>query len=166
MVLKNLVIILNANKPKENSIKLQTRKGSDIENSQFFEIAPHEKEQFKKLEALFPLVKIRNNPTAIYNCHGMTFASKRTGINESDSLKQILKDDNYIEIQEKDILPNDIILFLDKDDNIHHSGIIMYIDEKSHIPFICSKWGSYSEIVHSVYNSLYDTKFIKYYRVY
>ena len=83
------------------SIGLQTRKGRNIRNLQKPQILPHRigmtegfiLEAFPEVDRA--LLQMRRDPTAAYNCHGLTFASRRTGIYELDDLKLILKDDGY-----------------------------------------------------------------------
>ena len=38
------------------------------------------------------------SPTRKYNCHGLTFASRRTWIDETPEVKKVLLDDEYVEV--------------------------------------------------------------------
>ncbi|RXK86870.1 hypothetical protein [Filimonas effusa] len=118
----------------------------------------------------YPAAVFKGQPTAIYNCHGMTFASKRTGIYEEAELLKILIDDNYVEIRElKDVLPGDIVLYYE-DNKITHSGTVCRIEESvanydlRHI-FVISKWSKHKEVVHNVNYSPYSSGLKRYWRI-
>src|SRR5689334_256822 len=50
-----------------------------------------------------------------YNCHGLTFASRRTGIHDDGEINRILKEDGYKPIQAEHVLPGDCILYFNID---------------------------------------------------
>jgi hypothetical protein len=148
-------------------IIVQTRLGNNIKNTQYFEIAPHERAGFEYLRKKYYMATFRGEPTPVYNCHGMTFASRRTGIDESEELWKIIADDNYILLPEEEVLPGDVVLYIDAKGSIEHSGIVVWVPETRSFlkPLICSKWGSYKEAIHSVFDCPYDKLNIRYYRV-
>ena len=90
--------------------------------------------QFEKCITEHPHAKVRNNPSPIYNCHGLAFASRRTTIWNIQEVWKIVKEDNYIEIKDiKDVLPGDLILYIDDDGDIEHSGIVVETPAGGHL---------------------------------
>ena len=85
---------------EKKDIALQTRAGNDITNSQLFEISPIEIALLADIERDHPFVIFRATPDPVYNCHGLTFTSRRTGIDRSDIVHQILFEDGYKIIEE------------------------------------------------------------------
>ena len=102
----------------------------------------------------------------MYNCHGMTFASRRTGIYDDQSLFVILHEDNYIEVEAKQVLPGDVILYISPDGDVEHSGVVVSRSQPPlFIPDVCSKWGKFAEIIHPANDCPYSFTRPKYYRV-
>jgi cytochrome P450 len=83
-------------------------------------------------------------PSRKYNCHGLTFASRRTWIWKPAEVAKILADDEYVRVELADVLPGDIVLYVQNGD-IEHSGIVMSLGP---VPMILSKWGPAHEVVH------------------
>ena len=84
----------------------------------------------------------------MYNCHGLVFASHRTQVDDN-SIQMILDDDSYEEVKIAEVLPGDVIVYLNSDGDITHSGIVV---EKIDAPLfirVCSKWGKGPEILHA-----------------
>lgn len=153
-------------KPSETKIIVQTRVGSDIPNSQSHEYSSFEESQFSKLESKHPNAVYRTSPNPIYNCHGLTFASKRTGIHVTTVLQFVLDDDGYTEVPRDQVLPGDIILYVGELGDIEHSGIVVSEPDKDlMIPRVVSKWGKYKEVVHWANDCEYSFANPKYYRV-
>ena len=102
-----------------------------------------------------------------YNCHGLTFASRRTQILLSADVRRILGDDDYVQIGTKDVLAGDIVIYIGEDGDIEHSGIVMDVPKGMLvvIPKVLSKWGSAHEVVHNVLDCPYKSARIEYYRV-
>lgn len=161
-----MTIIITPNRPSNTAIVLQTRMGNEIPNSQSYEISLFETNQFPNYEINHPYVKFRTPPNPVYNCHGLVFASKRTGIHRSDVFQTILDDDGYTEIERDNVLPGDVILYYNEDGDIEHSGIVISKpDEHIKIPQVVSKWGRYKEVVHYANDSPYTFANVRYYRV-
>jgi hypothetical protein len=100
-------------------------------------------------------------PTRKYNCHGLTFASRRTWISKTSEVMKILKDDEYEPIDIKDVLPGDIVVY-SRNGDAEHSGIVIKSD---FVPIILSKWGPAHEVIHRVNDCPYDSMQIVYYRI-
>lgn len=101
-------------------------------------------------------------PSRKYNCHGLTFASRRTWIWDSAEISKILKDDDYDTVELKDVLPGDIAVYY-TDGDAEHSGIVLRIVDL--VPSILSKWGASHEVIHRVHECPYDAASVVYYRI-
>jgi hypothetical protein len=84
-------------------------------------------------------------PTGKYNCHGLTFASRRTAI-EGAVIEKILHEDEYSEVQLENAMTGDIVIYR-RGADVLHSGIVVrgFPDL-----LILSKWGSAHEAIHAV----------------
>jgi hypothetical protein len=153
-------------------IDLATRQNSHIENNQYVGRLLYK--DIKDNDTYMRVYKgqgaiWRTMPTGLYNCHGLTFASKRTRIYSNQEIRKIIKEDGYKEINLDDVFPGDIILYIVGFGQIDHSGIVLTIDKigNTKIPIILSKWGNGSEVVHAYTNCPYfksDGK-VEYYRL-
>lgn len=161
-----LILIGSAESNKGKAIALQTRLGTDIPNEQYWEVSPLKLAGLTK--ALDSIIKNKQNQvqerkaaTGLYNCHGMTFACRRTGIFETVDVKTIINDDGYKKIDLSEVLPGDIILYFD-DNELAHSGLVVEI--RSNVPFVLSKWGSGGEFIHHFKVCEYPIDAIEFYR--
>jgi len=103
-------------------------------------------------------------PSRKYNCHGLTFASRRTWIQDAQEVRKILKDDDYEEVvPPATVFPGDIAIYY-KDGDVEHSGIVVGTGEYN-VPLILSKWGVCHEVVHRLGASEYDAQNVIYYRI-
>lgn len=84
-------------------------------------------------------------PTGKYNCHGLTFASRRTAI-EGPAVEKILRDDEYTEVQIDKVLIGDIVVYRRGPDVLHSGIMVRGFPEL----LVLSKWGSAHEVVHGV----------------
>ena len=110
----------------------------------------------------YPNAKHRpTGPTRQYNCHGLTFASRRTWIWKASEVAKILRDDDYRQIQVKDVLPGDIVLYTENGD-AEHSGVVIKIGD---VPIVLSKWGPAHEVIHLANDCPYDAMQISYHRI-
>jgi hypothetical protein len=101
-------------------------------------------------------------PTIAYDCHGLTFASRRTRIWRATEIQKILHDDGYVQVARADVLAGDIAVYF-KDGDAEHSGIV--VEKGSLIPKLLSKWGDCQEFVHFANDCPYATGDIRYYRM-
>jgi hypothetical protein len=95
-----------------------------------------------------------HRPTEVslkYNCHGLTFASRRTAITESDAVQSILDDDGYRTVNDDDVSVGDIVVYSEYGD-FSHSGIVTRADPvgNAKVVWVLSKWGRAHEVVHKV----------------
>ncbi len=128
-------------------IRLETSKRNGIDNTQSFDISAFERNWSAEIPKKYPKAKQRTEMSALYNCHGLTFASRRTRITEHRSIERILTDDNWDQIGLKEILPGDVVIYYSEEGDRNHSGIILECNELG-IPTICSKWGNAGEYIH------------------
>jgi hypothetical protein len=151
------------------SLKLQTRKYNDIINSRNTPLSLLEIEQNRIKEKQHPLITARTKTSYIYNCHGMTFASRRTCIYGSAEVRKILREDDYEEVDANKVLPGDVVAYYDTNNvDIEHTGVVVETMRSKGIlnaPLICSKWGKGGEFIHSLADCPYNIGSIKFYRV-
>jgi hypothetical protein len=103
-------------------------------------------------------------PSRRYNCHGLSFASRRTMIWDPVHVAQIIKDDDYERVVDiKSVMPGDIAAYTVSGD-IEHSGIVVNMKE-FYVPVILSKWGVCQEVIHDVGDCPYDSSNVLYYRI-
>ena len=136
------------------SIALSTQLGRDIPNEQVLDVDPsHEARLRAALQRKFAQVADeRRHPSGVYNCHGLTFANRRTAIHDASYVPLILADDGYQKIKLADVQPGDLVVYYEANEPTH-SGVVLRVIEgepKAVIrsPEIMSKWGAAGEYVH------------------
>lgn len=152
---------------QERKIILQTAAGNDIPNVQPSELSRLDEVDGRELDRKYRTsVKPRTYPIPRYNCHGMTFASRRTEISALWAIDKIIEEDGYEEVEPDHVLPGDVIVYY-KGDEILHSGIVIALPEKGDygMPRVCSKWGKWREFSHQANMCPYDCTKLRYYRV-
>jgi hypothetical protein len=158
---------LTSVKKKADGILTETSKKVSISNEQYPGLERDKlfEANVIALQKTYPDLIIRNIPTDCYNCHGMTFASRRTGIYEPEEIKKILEHDNYKLINNiEDVLPGDVIIYYAPDGDIEHSGLIIEKANELKVPKVLSKWGMLYEVIHYAFLCPYNTENIHYYR--
>jgi len=118
---------------------------------------PGQIQQAQDYRLRFPHCKHRPTRASLrYNCHGLTFASRRTSITESTAIQSILVDDAYVEVDWAEIAAGDVVLYLEQGD-FSHSGIVLNVDRSGIVPviWILSKWGHAHEVVHKLHECPY-----------
>ena len=164
---EHLVLDSSGRRPA-NVIALETSLRREIPNEQLQEVSRFELRQHAAIDARYGRwIQYRSQPTPRYNCHGMTFASRRTGIFESWVIEWILYDDAYAEIQPRQVLPGDVALYFAADGDIEHSAIVVESPESAplSIPLVYSKWGKFAEVLHRANRCPYHVGNIRYFRV-
>ena len=93
----------------------------------------------------------------LYNCAGLVWASRRTGISLNEDRVRILTDDGYRPISDPCL--DDLVLYRDSEDGtfLHVARIVGFekgiSDKSSKIPIVLSKWGhDLGECVHFAYD--------------
>ena len=150
------------------SIPLCTRMGHEIPNVQLPDALPHKVEQTNAvLHRRFPLVDLRRPPTGLYNCHGLTFATRRTGIPDAKTVQAILDDDGYRRVPLSDVRPGDIVIYWDGQE-ISHTGLVLKIVEgypegtTLRRTEVLSKWGHAGEYYHGAAEGPYAEHRVEY----
>lgn len=130
------------NRAKGQDILCDTADGRPVPNSQATSIShPLAARALEDAVKLPARLRVRAHPR--YNCHGLTFASRRTAVLADTDVQQILDDDRYTVVADKrDVLPGDVAIYFTNDGGIDHSAIVATIPSSpTWIPFVVSKWG-------------------------
>jgi hypothetical protein len=139
-------------------LDLQTREQRQIKNELLRrDPIPGQIQQARDYRARFPQCEHRPTKASLrYNCHGLTFAARRTAITESTAVQSILIDDGYAEVDWADIVAGDVVVYLEQGD-FSHSGIVVSVDRCGIVPMIwvLSKWGHAHEVVHKLHDCPY-----------
>ena len=149
-----MVVILDEGGERDcRAIKLATCKGTWIRNRRRIEWAPAGLREAAKLEReRHPNATLRSS-TAIYNCMGLVFASRRTGV-FMDQLETIIEDDGYEKLSNLNEIQIGDIVFYKHKDQVTHVGIVAHVESISTsgppVITVLSKWGVHGEYVHSV----------------
>lgn len=152
------------------NIPLYTRLGrTEIPNAQDQDPPPEKSDLLTKvLGAKHPRARRRRKPSGQYNCHGLTFANRRTGIYDRDSVVRILNEDGYRRIDPSEVRPGDLAVYHDGG-QIDHTGIVLDLIKGANeladtfLPLVISKWGSASEYVHLANDCPYDFATVAYF---
>jgi hypothetical protein len=151
----------------KSQLRLDSRQGNQIENETNREPPRYgDTEQIAQYKKNFPSGNHRHRPTNAtrrYNCHGLTFASRRTWIWRAESIQQILKEDDYTVVDLIDVMPGDVIVYYNSGDT-EHSGVVVNVNNLS-VPIILSKWGPCHEVIHPMAECPYDAEKIVFYRI-
>lgn len=150
-------------------INTETTVGNPIGNDQCGEFANTFRFEARSWDRRYsgPGFLVRGEPSPLYNCHGLTFGSRRTRIWDTEELRKILREDDYIEVDRLNALPGDVLLYLAMDGDIEHSAVVLSRPAESDfgIPLVLSKWGHYKELIHVASRCPYDYQHAKYYRL-
>lgn len=155
---------------QEQELCLQTAEGNQIPNSQLTEISMFERNQYGFFADQYgDSVEPRTPPTPRYNCHGLSFASRRTWVTGTATIERILKDDSYAEVDVDNVLPGDLIVYFDSETGeIQHTGIVAKLPSEEDClatPEIYSKWAKWAEVIHPAHQCPYDYGGARFYRV-
>src|SRR5438552_998143 len=97
--MEGTVTISAGPQPEDSSIVLQTRDGHLIDNLQAWAFSNFEWAQLDAFPARYkpPLAfLLAGTVCPVYNCHGLTFGSRRTAVRSSnDTIDMILREDGY-----------------------------------------------------------------------
>src|SRR5271170_4067495 len=107
------------------SIHLETSKRGIIENFHDAAIPKGHLLWFRTLAKRHPWARPRSSPSPIFNCHGLTFASRRTKIIDRANIMLILEHDEWREIDGQAAEPGDIVIYYDEAGDPNHSGMVV-----------------------------------------
>lgn len=150
-------------------LNLHTREQNQINNIHDTD-APMPGELIEARDLKGRFLGATHRPTAVsytYNCHGLTFGSRRTQIVDPAEVRKILTQDAYHKIGSADILPGDIVVYIGPNGDIEHSGVVMDVDKSALVPTpkVLSKWGVAHEVVHFLRDCPYASTNVEFYRV-
>ena len=140
----------------KRQLPLATRLGTAIENAIDLSALPAgQVQQAADYRKSYKIAKHRPTKACnTYNCHGLTFASRRTRIWNPSEVQKILTEDGYVEVPLASVLIGDVIVYRNgQSGDWEHSGVV--IDDgrpkeelELQVPWILSKWGSAHEVIH------------------
>lgn len=102
-------------------------------------------------------------PCRTFNCHGLTFASRRTWIDKPTEVQKILDDDDYELVPKTGVKPGDIAIYT-LNGEICHSGIVVEVVPMKG-PRVLSKWALLHEVIHFQWECPYNEAAITYRRI-
>ncbi len=166
------MILTNRFQVNEISIAAETRERKSILNAQCFDTG-NVAVQIEAACAQFELRNAdklceRNCRTGIYNCHGQSFLSKRSGIWEDFVVRQILIEDKYKQLDWDSAGPGDIVIYFKNSIGITHSATILQIRPSINCVkdfIVISKWGTYKEFIHPLATCPFEADKFEFWRV-
>jgi len=170
-------LLLPTGAPPHSSMTLRTRMDNDIDNLQPWSYAPMELQKLAEGIQKYELLGAKRvgEPCPVYNCHGLTFGSRRAEVDYHwPVISAILKDDGFIEIELHRTTEGDVVVYFDSRGIPDHSGIVVgfWVDDglgvgtgASNVPLIWSKWGKGWEAIHPLSSCPYNSVNTKFYRI-
>jgi hypothetical protein len=157
--------IIQPGEQYQTTIVIQTRKGTSISNVQEYDLPLPLLRAVEEMDRQYKgqHVTFVSNASPIYNCHGLTFGSRRAMIWNAQEIMKIIKEDDYVAIDEKDVREGDVIIYFSDTGDPEHSGLV--IGKVQGFPLIYSKWGAGRETVHLFSQCPYSVNCVKYYRI-
>lgn len=149
-----MAIIIGEGGPNDRAaIPLATRRGTWIPNEQRLERAPASLRAAVEIwTGKYPEIQLRS-ATALYNCIGLVFASRRTLI-DPKYLVTILQEDEYRQVAgSQDLQLGDIVVYRRRSDqSVSHVAVIFAVERKiataSWEIWVISQWGGDGEYLH------------------
>ena len=129
-------------------IELSTREGNRIPNEQRSPRPLSAMQDASRIHrAEHQSLKLRSL-SSLYNCMGMVFASRRTGIHPSE-LEMILTEDGYRQIGINELEAGDVVVYHDSRGEVSHVGIVDHVGfENPRKVRVLSQWGADGEYYH------------------
>lgn len=161
-------LLTSTGEPPHTKIIVQTRLQTDIDNIQPWHYAAFEWAQLEnEPNKYLPMGAVRvGKACPVYNCHGLTFASRRTQVDGSTDtpISRILEEDGYTRIPEPESVVGDVVIYRDAKGVIQHSGIVVGRGDFK-VPTIWSKWCKSYEMVHPLNACPYNDCTTEFYRI-
>ena len=133
-------------------IRIETSQGHVIDCSQRADLVDSEVRGHNRLVAKYQHAVLRTGASSEYNCHGLTFISRRAWVTERKAIDLVLDDDGYDEIKLKDTIPGDIVIYFSDTGDPNHSGLVVEGAGSLLDMRVCSKWAYAGEFVHGLHN--------------
>jgi hypothetical protein len=118
-----LPVLDAAGRYQNSTIELRTRTNAVIENFQVWEHSRMEWDQLGEPLKRFNRAERVSEACPVYNCHGLTFASRRTTVGQT--IIPILEDDGFDQVPEKEARPGDIVIYSSARGEVIHSGFVV-----------------------------------------
>jgi hypothetical protein len=142
------MLLLTTGTPSVVVLALHTRRQSQIAN-ELCNVPPRAGDQIYVNDLMVRYDRAIHRtkvPDRKYNCHGLTFATRRSSIVDPAEVQKILNDDGYqLVVEPNPVLPGDVALYR-ADGDIEHTGIVVRADAKC--IWILSKWSCAQEVIH------------------
>ena len=156
---------------QKRQLQLHTRLANTISN--FFDPSqpnPQDQQKCDYWARQYSNAKRRTlAPSYGYNCHGLTFAARRTQVWMPPEVQHILTDDGYVLVALADALPGDIAIYysLEEPFDIEHSAVVVEQAAKGDFrgPLVVSKWGPCEEYIHRYMECPYQNVSVNFYRL-
>ena len=150
---------------------MRTRLNNDIDNIQPWHYSAFEWNQFGPQSTKYEkmgAVRI-SEACPVYNCHGLTFANRRTQVEEAGEMTvaKILNDDGYQEVPEAQTKTGDVVVYYNDQGQVEHSGLVVgrIVGSGLNVPEIWSKWGKGYEWRHPLRICPWNSMATKFYRM-
>ena len=164
--------MVERNPVPSRELRLQSYTGQDIPNWIDAEASPGMIELARATySGLLGWVRSVGAPTGRYNCHGLTFAGRRTNIPRPGETSRglidtILRQDRFAPIPDSlSVQVGDIALWR-REGDVDHTGIVVSVQtEAPRTVFVWSMWGGLGEFVHPAQATPYDDCQIEYWRL-
>lgn len=147
------MVVIGAGKLGNHAhLPLATRRGRAIANEMRMEHSPDRLRAAVELWARErPNARLRS-ATAVYNCMGLAFASRRTWI-DTDQLPPILQDDGYRRLAgPEEVEVGDTVVY-SNGGSVTHVGVVIDISYGLNMTrniTVISQWGADGEYIHAV----------------
>ena len=149
-----MYILGQGGKSDPRALALDSRRRNHIRNETRLEISPEMRRiQADHLSHIFPEAKLLSS-SALYNCFGLVFGSRRTWI-DHEAIQEVLEDDDFgpCPLSPSEWEPGDVVLYrAEGKSEITHVAILMQITAKpesaSYEITVLSKWGEHGEYLH------------------
>jgi len=169
--MNGLILDADGTRPP-TTLPLRTRSNQEIDNCQLWHLSGFEWGQLENPAAYSGARRV-NDACPVYNCHGLTFGSRRTSVFSSPIF--ILIEDGFEEIPERNAQVGDVVVYFDSQGAESHTGIVvgeeylaidnLSLTKRGKLPLIWSKWGKGCEVVHQLGNCPYDASTARFFRL-
>jgi hypothetical protein len=156
---------------QDTQIEIHTRLRRSIRNTQSWSMSNWDWQSLADVAKKFPNAQQVADACPVYNCHGLTFGSRRSMVEYAD-IPKVIQDDGFTQVSERDARPGDVVLYVERGGDISHSGFVigkrpLLTGSTAERPLIWSKWGKGPEMIHSVdqCDFFLADEYVRYYRL-
>ena len=110
----------------DQPIVLQTARGTSIDNERTSEVTQWDVGTDDDMRKKYGFgAQQRSGIDPVYNCHGLTFAGRRTRVPDASSVRIMIDEDGYQEVDRNSVLEGDIVVYYSSEGDLEHSGIVV-----------------------------------------